>query len=345
MVTRARAGDSAGADGIQQPYGRIDGPAARRSTGKTCMTATGKAQLQIHFCVLLWGFTAIFGRLITLPALALVLWRMLIVVAVLALLPSVWRSLRAMKKRLIAAYAGIGVLVALHWLTFYASIKLANASVGATCMAVAPVFLALFEPLLARTRFDMRELMLGVVVIPGVVLVVGGVPASMQLGLVVGVASALLVALFSALNKRLVEHADPLTVTGIELGAGVVLLTLLAPLLPHEGPAFVVPGMHDALLLVALAIGCTLLPYSLALKALRQLSAYSIQLATNLEPVYAIVLAVPLLGEQRELAPAFYFGVAIILLSVLAHPLLVRRRAPLQHGEVLGAAESKGIAD
>lgn len=309
------------------------------------MSATAKAQLQIHFCVLLWGFTAIFGRLITLPALALVLWRMVIVVAVLALLPSVWRSLRAMKKRLIAAYAGIGVLVALHWLTFYGAIKLSNASVGATCMAVAPVFLALIEPLVTRSRFDPRELVLGALVIPGVVLVVGGVPSAMQLGLVVGVVSALLVALFSALNKRLIEHADPLTVTGIELGAGVVLLTGLAPLLPHDGPAFVLPGLTDALLLLALALGCTLLPYSLALKALRQLSAYAVQLATNLEPVYAIVLAIPLLGEQRELAPSFYAGVAIILLSVFAHPLLVGKRAPVQHGEVLGAAESKGIAD
>jgi drug/metabolite transporter (DMT)-like permease len=309
------------------------------------MSPANKAQLQIHFCVLLWGFTAILGRLITLPALALVLWRMLIVVAVLALLPSVWRSLRAMPKRLIAAYAGIGVLVALHWLTFYAAIKLANASVGATCMAVGPVFLAIVEPLIARSRFDARELILGLLVIPGVVLVVGGVPQAMQVGLAIGVVSALLVALFGALNKRLVEHADPLTVTGIELGAGVVLLVLLAPFLPHDGPMFPLPDTRDAILLLALALGCTLLPYSLALKALRQLSAYSVQLATNLEPVYAILLAIALLGEQRELSPSFYAGVVIILLSVLAHPLLARARPRLQHADVLAAAESKSLAD
>lgn len=309
------------------------------------MSPTNKAQLQIHFCVLLWGFTAILGRLITLQALALVLWRMLIVVAVLALLPSVWRSLHAMPKRLIAAYAGIGVLVALHWLTFYAAIKLANASVGATCMAVGPVFLAIVEPLIARSRFDARELLLGLLVIPGVVLVVGGVPQSMQVGLAIGVVSALLVALFGALNKRLVEHADPLTVTGIELGAGVVLLVLLAPFLPHDGPMFPLPDTRDALLLLALALGCTLLPYSLALKALRQLSAYSVQLATNLEPVYAILLAIALLGEQRELSPSFYAGVVIILLSVLAHPFLARGRPRLQHADVLAAAESKSLAD
>jgi len=309
------------------------------------MSEVRKAQLQIHFCVLLWGFTAIFGRLITLPALALVLWRMLIVVAVLALVPRVWRSLRAMPARLIAAYAGIGILVALHWLTFYAAIKLANASVGATCMAVGPVFLAIVEPLIARSRFDPRELVLGILVIPGVALVAGGVPQAMQVGLVVGVVSALLVALFSALNKRLVEHADPLTVTGIELAAGVVLLAALAPLLPHDGPMLPLPDVHDAVLLLALALGCTLLPYSLALHALRHLSAYSVQLATNLEPVYAIVLAIPLLGEQRELALSFYAGVAIILLSVLAHPLLVRRARRVEHADVLGAAESRGLAD
>ena len=309
------------------------------------MSPISKAQLQIHFCVLLWGFTAIFGRLITLPALALVLWRMLIVVAVLALLPSVWRSLRAMPLRLIAAYAGIGLLVALHWLTFYAAIKLANASVGATCMAVGPVFLAIVEPLIARSRFDPRELVLGLLVIPGVVLVVGGVPQTMQLGLAIGIVSALLVALFSALNKRLVEHADPLTVTGIELGAGAMLLVALAPFLPHDGPMFPLPDLHDGLLLLALAIGCTLLPYSLALKALRQLSAYSVQLATNLEPVYAILLAIPLLGEQRELSPSFYAGVAVILLSVLVHPLVARKARRLEHADMLGAAESKGLAD
>ena len=120
--------------------------------------ARSKAFLQIHFCVLLWGFTAILGKLITLPALPLVWWRMLIVVGALALVPRVWRGLRAMSRRLRGAYAGIGVLVALHWLTFYGSIKLSNASVGATCIALATVFVAMVEPWLARTRFSKREL-------------------------------------------------------------------------------------------------------------------------------------------------------------------------------------------
>src|SRR5207342_717210 len=104
------------------------------------MTDTRKAFLQIHFCVVLWGFTAILGKMISLPALPLVWWRLLIVVAALALVPRVWRGLRAMPPRLILAYAGIGALVSLHWLTFYGAIKLSNASVGATCIALGTVF-------------------------------------------------------------------------------------------------------------------------------------------------------------------------------------------------------------
>ena len=163
----------------------VDYLAAKPASGNNArmpMTDRNKAFLQIHFCVLLWGFTAIFGKLISLPALPLVWWRMLIVVAVLALVPRVWRGLRAMPLRLMLSYAGIGVLVALHWLTFYGSIKLSNASVGATCIALATVFTALVEPWLARTRFSRRELALGIAVLPGVALVVGGVPAGMRLG-------------------------------------------------------------------------------------------------------------------------------------------------------------------
>jgi drug/metabolite transporter (DMT)-like permease len=309
------------------------------------MQAVNQARLQIHFCVLLWGFTAILGKLITLPALPLVWWRMLLVMLALLTMPRVWRGLRAMPARLIWAYAGIGVLVSLHWLTFYAAIKLSNASVGATCIALGPVFLAFIEPWIARRRFDPRELMIGIAVVPGVAMVVGGVPDDMRMGIAVGVLSALFVALFGSLNKRLVEHGDPLTVTFIELGTGAAFLTLLAPLLPHTGPAFMLPGVHDALLLLALSLGCTLLPFTLALVALRHLSAFGTQMVTNLEPVYAIVLAIVLLGEQRELDGWFYAGVAVILAAVFMHPLLNRQRRAPEQPELLGTTESHGMID
>jgi drug/metabolite transporter (DMT)-like permease len=322
------------------------------------MTATSKAFLQIHFCVVLWGFTAILGKLITLPALPLVWTRMLLVVVALALLPKVWRGVRAMPARLLLAYAGIGAVVALHWLTFYGAIKLANASVGATCMALATVFTAMVEPWLADAKFSRRDFLLGVAVLPGVALVVGGVPGDMRIGIAVGALSALFVAIFGSLNKRLVgradvEHGDPLTVTALELGAGTLALTVLAPLMPllpvpalaeaFAGDLLVMPGSRDLVLLLALALACTLLPFALSLVALRHMSAFGVQLAVNLEPVYAIVLAIVLLGEQHELTPMFYLGVAIILAAVFVHPLVSRRR--VQHPELLGTSEAHGVVD
>ncbi|MGH8075651.1 MAG: DMT family transporter [Lysobacter sp.] len=313
------------------------------------MPPTTKAFLQIHFCVVLWGFTAILGKLITLPALPLVWMRMLIVVVALALLPKVWRGLRAMPARLLWSYAGVGVLVALHWLTFYGAIKLANASVGATCMALATAFTALVEPWLAGTRFSKRDLALGIAVLPGVALVVGGVPDDMRIGIAVGALSALFVAIFGSLNKRLVDHGDPLTVTALELGAGTIALTALAPLMPFVFPAFagdllVMPGTRDLVMLLVLSLACTLLPFALSLVALRHTSAFSVQLAVNLEPVYAIALAIVLLGEQQELSPMFYIGVVIILAAVFVHPLLDKSRR-LEHVEVLATAEAKNVVE
>lgn len=312
------------------------------------MTPATRAYWQIHFCVLLWGFTAIIGKLITMPALPLVWWRMGLVVVALALVPRVWRGLRAMSLRLILAYAGVGVLVALHWLTFYGAIKLANASVAATCIALATVFTALVEPKLAGRPFSRRELALGVVVIPGVALVVGGIPDEMRIGVAVGALSALFVAFFGSLNKRLVERGDPLTVTALELGAGTLALTLLAPVMPlvfpaFAGPLFAIPSAHDLGYLLVLSLVCTLFPFALSLVALRHMSAFAAQLAVNMEPVYAIVLAIVLLSEQHELTPQFYLGVLVILAAVLVHPLVSRPRR-IAHPETLAVSEAKDIS-
>ncbi|HSN71711.1 MAG TPA: DMT family transporter [Steroidobacteraceae bacterium] len=291
------------------------------------MSPAVRANLQIHLCVVLWGFTAILGKLISLPAFELVWWRMWLVAGALLLLPRVWRALAVLPRRMVLVYCGIGLLVALHWLTFYGAIKLANASVAAVCMAFAPVFVALVEPALVGRRFELRELLIGIAAIPGVALVIGGTPAEMQIGIVVGAISALLAALFGTLNKRYVMQADPLVVTGLELAAGAVFLTVAAPLLPGPGSLPGLPGARDGLLLVVLAYLCTLLPFALSLVALRHLSAFTAQLAVSLEPVYAIVLAILLLGEQRELSVAFYVGVVIVLGAVFVHPLIARRRA------------------
>jgi drug/metabolite transporter (DMT)-like permease len=282
---------------------------------------TTRALFQIHFCIFLAGFTAILGKAITLAALPLVWWRMVIVVAALMMVPRFWKGLTGIHGKTIAIYLGVGIIVAVHWLTFYASIKLSNASIAATCMAFTSLFIAFFEPLMTRRAFDSREIFFGLAIIPGVALLVGGTPAQMRTGLALGVLSAFLFAMFSILNKRFIDRGAALSITGIEMASGAFCLTMLAWILPG-GSLFVVPSGYDAVLLLALALACTLLPFALSLVALRHLSAFTTALVLNMEPVYAILLAILIFREQQQLSPGFYAGVVIILAVVFSHPLL-----------------------
>ena len=287
------------------------------------MHSRRRALFAIHVCVILWGFTAILGKLITLPALQLVWWRMLLVSAALACLPRVWRSLAHIPARLRLVYAGIGAVVALHWLAFYGSVKLANASVAATTMALAPAVTALIEPALTGARFERHNLLLGIAVIPGVALVMGGIPGAMQLGFWLGVVSAALAALFNVLNKRFLDQHDELAVTALELGAGFLLVAaivlVLAPFSASGGQILVLPSVKDGAWLLVLALVCTLVPYAVSLGTLRYLSVFTVQLAINLEPIYAIGIAVLFLGEARDLDRLFFLGVAIVLAAVFGH--------------------------
>ncbi len=289
------------------------------------MSVERRAFWQIHFCVLLWGFTAILGKLISLHAVHLVWWRMLLVSAALIAVPSFWRGARLLSWSRFACYAGIGGVLALHWLTFYQSIRLSNASVAATCMAFAPITMAFLEPWITGSRFKRSDLVLGIVSLPGMALVLGGIPDGMQAGFWLGALSAALTAIVGALNKRFIEGTDAWVVAGIELGMGFLLVALLAPLLLPDQPAIVIPGARDFALLLVLAIICTLVPSVLSLRALRHVPAFTTQLALNLEPVYAIAIAALFLGESHDLNALFYLGVSILLAAVFGHAWLLRR--------------------
>ena len=289
------------------------------------MNAHRRALIELHICVVLWGFTAILGKLITLPATQLVWWRMLLVTVALACFPRVWRALKYITPRQMLVFAGIGGVVALHWLAFYGSVKLANASVAATTMALAPAVTALIEPAITGARFERHNLLLGILVIPGVALVVGGIPDSMHLGFWVGVISAALAALFNALNKRYLGHHDAMAVTWLELGAGFLVLAAIAAFAAPNGAGVVLPSVRDGAWLLVLAILCTLIPFAVSLATLRHLSAFTAQLAINLEPVYAIAIAILFLGEARELDAMFFLGVVIVLAAVFGHGWLQTR--------------------
>jgi drug/metabolite transporter (DMT)-like permease len=278
----------------------------------------------IHLCVLLWGFTAILGKLITLSAIPLVFWRVLIVSLCLFFWWPVWRQLARMSRRDLGITMLNGAVITVHWLFFYGAIKAANASVAATCLALAPVFLSIIEPLWRKQAFVGRDLLVAVVALPGVALVVGGIPSGMMAGLFYGVMAALLAAVFSLISKGLAMRVPALCLTTVQMTTGTVMLGLLVPFWPLLGDGFSLPQPQDLVWLLILAIACTLVPFTLTNIALRKISAFSVQLAVNLEPVYTILLAAIILGEGADLGGSFYAGVVLILGAVLWHVRLHR---------------------
>lgn len=289
------------------------------------MTDKLRAYLLLHFCVFIWGFTAILGKLISLQTFPLVWWRVFLCCVVLvAFLPL--RQWYGLKKRTLRRFLGIGVLVGIHWVCFYGAIKISNASVAVASMATTSFFAAFTEPFFTRQKFKWYELALGIFVLPGMALIAGNIDWTMRIGLGLGIVGAFLAAVFTALNKRMLETdpAPPLAMSLVELSGGLLVTSLALPLLWYWAPeqANLWPQTRDWLWMAILSLVCTLLPYYLTLQAMRHISAFGINLTLNLEPVYGVVLAALVFREHHDMNPRFYVGMLIILLAVFSHPFL-----------------------
>ena len=290
---------------------------------KFSMNNTQKAYIQLHIAVILFGFTAILGDLISLSALVLVWWRVLITSISLLFLIGFGKALMAIPRKRILQYMGIGTLVAMHWICFFGSIKFANASIGLVTYATTSFFTSILEPIITKRSFRWYELSLAVIIIPGMILIVNNVDLTMILGLWIGLASAFLASLFAIFNKKYINDADPYSITFLELGSGWLFISLILPFyfLNEENVNFF-PNFTDWGYLLILALLCTTFAYVISLKALKYVTAFAANLTLNLEPVYGIILAVVILKENKELGFGFYIGSALILLSVLFYPLI-----------------------
>lgn len=292
------------------------------------MKSTQRAYLELHLAVFLFGFTAILGDLIQLSALLIVWWRVLLTSLSLAVIVRVVRLFRNLPWQKTIKFMGIGVIVAVHWVTFYGAIKLSNASIGVVAMATTSFFTSLLEPLIMRQKVKWYELMLGLLIVPGMALIVNSTDYSMLTGLAVGLLSALLAALFATLNKKLITHSDERSITFLEMSSACLFLTMIIPMyawLTDTPLSFIPPTLLDWGYLIILALVCTTFAYVLALRSLQHLSAFASNLSINLEPVYGILLAWILLNENEELNIGFYLGAGIIVVAVFSYPLLKRR--------------------
>jgi drug/metabolite transporter (DMT)-like permease len=285
-----------------------------------------RAYLELHLSVFLFGATAIFGKLLTdrgMDGFTMVWWRMLFTVAILLLLPGVLRDLRQMTRAVFWRLGGIGVLVAIHWILFYLSVEVSNPTITLCCFATITLFTALLEPLFNRTRPSWTEVLLGVAIIPGILLVAQAAGDRFFWGLLLGLLAAFFAAVFSSLNKMVISQATPIAMTLVEIGVGWLFMTLIYPLVWYAHPPIKFwPDGLDLLYFGVFSLFCTVFSYILSLRALRHMSAFASNLTFNLEPVYGALMAAVVFQDHQQLNGRFYLGMALILATVFAYPLV-----------------------
>ncbi|MFZ1784424.1 MAG: DMT family transporter [Ferruginibacter sp.] len=282
-----------------------------------------KALIQLHIAVFLAGFTAILGKLITLNEGLLVWFRLLITVLTLGgILLHRKQLLRISVKELLKIF-GVGVIVAIHWVTFYGSVKYANVSVALVCFSATGFFTAFFEPMILKRRISLIEVGLGIIAISGIYIIFDFHP-QYKVGIIFGIISAVGSSLFPIYNKKLLLRYSPKILTLYELGGGLLALTVLVPFYLILFPAtYYMPTATDWLWLLVLAWLCTVLSFELQLHALTKISAFTANLTYNLEPVYGIILAFIFFKENENLHRQFYIGVLLILLAVALQMLRI----------------------
>ena len=299
-----------------------------------------RSYLHLNLIVLIWGFTAVLGALISLGAIPLVWWRMMMA-SLLILFWIRWRrkSLRVSSRSLITMI-GAGVIIALHWLTFFGAIKAANVSVTLAMLSTGAFFTSILEPLLYRRKIIWYEIILGLLVVSGLYIIFEVETEYME-GMILALISALLSALFALINGKLAPREDAAVISFYELLCGALAISVYLGVLalfgtPGSGFSiafFRLTGM-DLGLLFLLASVCTPYAFIGAVAVMRHLSPYTVMLTTNLEPVYGILLAFLILGQEERMEPGFYYGAGIVLVTVIINGLLKTRRKIRKHRRV-----------
>ncbi len=284
-----------------------------------------KAFLQLHISVFLAGFTGILGRLIDLNEGLLVWYRLLITSVTMWVLFTLTKKIKRIPLRDMLKLSGIGFLAALHWVTFYGAIKYANISVALVCFSAVGFFTALLEPLILRVRVKWIEVLLGLVVLGGIYIIFHFDP-QYKTGIILGILSALFIGVVIILQKQQVNRFNPETVLTYQISGGTILLSAVMPFYLWRFPTdYIFPDTSDWMWLLVLAWFCSVLAFQLSAHALKKLSAFTVNLSFNLEPVYGIILAFIVYRENELLSKWFFIGFALIAAALLVHILMLIR--------------------
>lgn len=291
-----------------------------------------KTVLLLHLAVFLAGWTGIFGRLISLSGLPLVWYRILVSVPVMVIAMALTGRLHKCRWKTVLMSAGCGFLLAFHWVAFYRSIQTSNVSIGVACIATSCFFTTLFDPLINRHRLSPKDILISAIAISGILLIFS-LDVRYRTGIAWGLLSAAIYSVFAILNIKVADSTgeDTPNILLFELIGGLIILSFCMPVyaLVHQGP--IVPCRNDMIALLILGSVLTVIPFYLQIHALRRLSAFTVNVTYNLEPIYSIVFAAILFGETREVGPSFWFGITLVVFSVLLQTYRIQHKSSNQN--------------
>ena len=296
----------------------------KKMTGEEELTGNWKDHIHLHFVVLLFGFTAILGKLISVDATTLVSYRMLFAAMGIGLFVFLTKRYKVLPLKTIFQLLGVGIIVALHWIFFFGAVKVSNVSVTLGCMASTTLFTAFLEPLFDKTKIHWVEILIGLVIILGLYIITQ-FAFHYYLGIIYAIISAFLASLFGVINRKLVlKLHTPALMSMYEMLSGFVLITLYLSYhdkltLPHQ------LIFADWIYLLILAWVCTAYAFVATVFISKKLKAYSVSLAINMEPVYGIVLAYFIFGESEKMNGGFYLGAIILISAIFVYPYLKKR--------------------
>ncbi len=292
------------------------------------MESTKKNLLILHFTVLIWGFTGVLGKVISIDAVPLVWYRVLIATGtLLAWFLITKKDIKITKKQFIQFFL-TGAIVAIHWIFFFHAIKVSTVSVTLVCLSSFTLFTAILEPLIKKQPIQIGDILIGLIIILGIYMIFK-FEGQYTLGIIFGLLAAVASSLFSTINSTLVQKSEPSIIGFYELVGGLFWITLYRLYdgsLIHSSFNL---SLNDWLYIGLLGTLCTSVAYVAGVSVMRTLSAFRVALITNLEPVYGILLAFIFFKDKEQMTGGFYIGAAIILSTIFFYPIYKKRRNKL----------------
>ena len=282
-----------------------------------------KAFLQLHIAVFLAGFTGLLGRLITLNEGMIVWYRLLLTAVTMWILFGLMKKLQKISSNDILKITAVGFIAALHWVTFYGAIKYSNISVALVCFSSIGFFTALFEPLILKKRINVTELLLGLITLSGIYIIFH-FDTQYKAGIIIGIISAMLASLFPIYNREFLRRINVETMLAWQQTGGFVVLSILLPFYLQKFPLdSFIPSLENFGWLLMLSWLCSVIAFQLSSNALKKLSAFTVNLTYNLEPVYGIILAFMVYKENQFLSKWFFVGFGIIAVALIIHIIIL----------------------